>query len=129
MKLNKTTLERIIKEELKSLQENPKLQKELQKVAGGKSAYRKRRLDRTQAQAQRVAGAGRLDPGEIDTAAALDQIMAYMEETPGNQATGSIRSKIEQILQALVQGGMSMPSEPDSPAAPPPTAVNPLKGM
>tara|TARA_Y100001973_G_C5131384_1_gene297966 strand:- start:530 stop:1054 length:525 start_codon:yes stop_codon:yes gene_type:complete len=124
MKLNKKILQQIINEELELLRSETHTDAERSDEALGKiakSALQKAR--RGVSGAQRAMDSSRLQQMEVNVAKVLDRINQVMSEMPGNQATGAVAMKVQQLWDLFKKqapetaDAESEPADPSNPAA------------
>tara|TARA_Y100000310_G_scaffold17119_1_gene16989 strand:- start:1959 stop:2252 length:294 start_codon:yes stop_codon:yes gene_type:complete len=84
MKISKARLSQIIKETIDEMD---------------KSDYLKH--VRGDAAAKRAARAAQMTQGEVPLVAALDQVIDFVQSEKGNQATGSVRTKVQDLVRLL----------------------------
>ena len=113
MKITKSILAQIIKEEMEELQHEGVLDK----LKGGKSALQK--AYRAATGSQRAQDAGNLAAAEVDVAQALEDILKLLQE-PGNQTVGTVRPLVSKLLDQVRRQVKDSP--PTDPAATPPPA-------
>jgi hypothetical protein len=109
MKITKSILAQIIKEEIEELQQEGVLDT----LRGGKAALQKK--FRAVTGGQRAAGAGKLAAAEVDVAAALEEIHALLEK-PGNQAAGVVKNLVRILLDRVKGQVKDSPPKTTDPA-------------
>ena len=115
MKITKSILAQIIKEEIEELQQEGVLDT----LRGGKAALQK--AYRGVTGSQRAQDAGNLAAAEVPIVQALEDILKLLQN-PGNQSAGTVRPLVSRLL-AQVQGQVKDPPSTDPAVDTPPAGA------